>query len=194
MIASLKGEVSEKLIDRIILDVNGVGYGVYICQEDYGQLNTGDTVKTFIFEHIREQSYDMFGFLNKATLNLFEQLIGVNGVGPKMAINVLSIGNSQEVKQAIANGDVKYIQKANGVGRRVAERVVVDLKDKLGLVAADLEAQGLFMPNETVVNDEATQALIALGYSTNDALIALKDIDPSLSIEDRVKLALTGRK
>jgi Holliday junction DNA helicase RuvA len=194
MIASLQGEVSEKLIDRIILDVNGVGYGVYISQEDYGHINTGDTIKAYIYEHVREQSYDLFGFINKPTLNLFEQLLGVNGVGPKMAINVLSIGNAQEVKQAIAGGDVKYIQKANGVGRRVAERVVVDLKDKLGLVAADLEAQGLFMPSELIVNDEATEALISLGYTANDAAVALKNIDTSLSTEDRVKLALTERK
>jgi Holliday junction DNA helicase RuvA len=190
MIATLNGEVSEKLIDRAIVDVNGLGYGIYITHEDYGRLNLSETVKLYIFEYIREQSHDLFGFLERDTLKLFEQLLNVNGVGPKMAINVLSIGSSQEVKRSIASGDVKYMQQASGVGRRVAERIVVELKDKVGLIAADMEATGLFKATEAQTKDEAVEALVALGYNSADAVYALQEIDANLPTEERIKQAL----
>src|ERR1700722_6750960 len=138
MIAVLSGVVSEKLADMVVLDVHGVGYGLLIPAEDYGRLATGEPTKLYVYEHIREQSHDLFGFLQRDTKNLFEQLLDVNGVGPKGALSLLSIGSAQDVRQAIASGDLKFIQRANGVGKRVAERVVVELKDKVGLVGVDL--------------------------------------------------------
>jgi Holliday junction DNA helicase RuvA len=190
MIAMLTGVVGEKLLDVVVIDVQGVGYGVYVTTEDFGRLNTGERTKLYIYEHIREVSHDLFGFLQLDTKRLFEQLLGVNGVGPKMALNVLSIGNANEVRTAIAGGDVKTIQKANGVGKRVAERIVVDLKDKVGLEGVDLAATGLLQGEQLAQQDEAAEALVALGYSAQDASLALKNIDPGLSTADRIKLAL----
>ena len=118
MIATLNGVVSEKLADEVVLDVQGVGYGVYVTAEDHGRLVTGETVKIFVYEHVREQAHDLFGFLSRDTQNLFELLLEVNGVGPKMALNVLSIGMASAVRAAIAGGDVKFIQQASGVGQR----------------------------------------------------------------------------
>lgn len=190
MIATLTGVVSEKLSGEAVVDVKGVGFGVFVTTEDEARLKTGEETKLYIYEYIREQAHDLFGFLSRDTLSLFEQLLNVNGVGPKMALNMLSIGSANDVRQAIASGDVKFIQQANGVGKRVAERVVVDLKDKVGLVGVDLESTGLLQGEESLLKDEAIEALVTLGYSPADAAKALSGVDDSLPTEERVKLAL----
>lgn len=192
MIATLEGKVSDKSTDVAVIDCGGVGYGVYITSDDHGSITLGQSTKLYIYEHIREASHDLFGFTSPSVKKLFEQLLGVNGVGPKMAMAILNVGNPDQVRQAISTGDTKYISQANGVGKRVAERVVVDLKDKLGLAAADdatsfLNDQGMNNP------DEAVQALVALGYTSGDAIKALSNIDASLSTEERVKQALSSR-
>src|SRR4051812_32417959 len=109
MIATLSGVISEKMADVVVLDASGVGYGLLVTTEDYGRLQTGEKVKVYVYEHIREQSHDLFGFVSLDTKQLFELLLGVNGVGPKMALNILSIGRANDVRVAIATGDVKYI-------------------------------------------------------------------------------------
>ncbi len=190
MIAILSGVVSEKLADVVVLDVHGVGYGLYVTAEDYGRLKAGDKAKLYVHEHIREQAHDLFGFLQPDVKALFEQLLEVNGVGPKMALNVLSVGSAKEVRQAIAAGEVKFIQQANGVGKRVAERVVVELKDKVGLAGIDLDESGLLKGEQGLMKDEAVAALVALGYTAADAGSFLSKVDPKLSTEDRVKAAL----
>lgn len=192
MITTLSGKVAEKLSEVVVLDIGGIGYGVYMTAEDYGHIKNGDDVKVYIYEHIRENSHDLFGFISQDTKALFEQLLGVNGVGPKMALNMLSIGTTKELKNAIAAGEVKFIQAASGVGKRVAERVVVDLKDKVGLISTTSDS--LFMSSETAQKDEAVQALVGLGYSVSDAVNALSEVDDKLSTEDRIKQALKERK
>jgi len=192
MIATLSGVISEKLADRVVVDVQGVGYGVFVAAEDHGRLVTGESAKVYIYEHVREQAHDLFGFLTRDTQNLFEQLLEVSGVGPKMALNVLSVGSSSEVRAAIAGGDVKFIQRASGVGKKVAERVVVELKDKVGLVSVDLETTGLLQATDTLMKDEAVEALVALGYTAADAAQALQKVDPDLPTAERIKLALKG--
>ncbi|HUD10617.1 MAG TPA: Holliday junction branch migration protein RuvA [Candidatus Saccharimonadales bacterium] len=192
MIATLTGVVAEKLTHVVVLDVRGVGYGLFVTNEDHGQLTTGQPTKLYVYEHIREQLYDLYGFSKFDNKRLFEQLLEVNGVGPRMALNVLSIGNAGIVRQAIASGDVTFIQGAQGVGKRVAERIVVELKDKVGLVPTDLQSAGLLQSEAAVSQDEAVAALMTLGYSIQDASAALAHIDSKLSTEDRIKLALKG--
>lgn len=191
MIATLQGEVAEKHLDSIVLDVHGVGYGVIISQLDMEASVKGEDVKLYIYEHIREQSHDLFGFREVHAKALFEQLLNVNGVGPKMAMSLLNIGDMLLLKQAIAGGDVRYIQAAQGVGKRVAERIIVDLKDKIdvlpGLVSDGVPSHLRRQPS---IKDEAVQALIALGYTPNDAAELLDGVDESLSVEDRIKQAL----
>lgn len=196
MIATLTGTIAEKLLDIVVLDVHGVGYGLFMTTEDYGTVAHGQQTKVYIHEHIREMSHDLFGFLTQDTQSLFEQLLNVNGVGPKMALSVLNIGSASQVRAAIAGGDTKFIQRANGVGKRVAERIVVDLKDKVGLSGVDLSLTGILQGEVRVTGDEAAEALVSLGYTPQDAAKALQDVDPSLSTEERVKLALRtpGRK
>jgi Holliday junction DNA helicase RuvA len=192
MIATLNGVVSEKLVDLVVLEVNGVGYGLLVPADDYSRLTIDQETKLYIYEHIREQAHDLFGFLSRDTKHLFETLLDVNGVGPKMALNVLSIGSGEAVRQAIAAGDVAFIQQASGVGKRVAERVVVELKDKVGLIGVDLKSTGLLQGEAQLMGDEAVEALVALGYTLVDANKALQEIDPKLPTEDRVKKALKG--
>ncbi|MEK7059170.1 MAG: Holliday junction branch migration protein RuvA [Patescibacteria group bacterium] len=194
MIATLNGVVSEKLADVVVLEVGGMGYGLLVSTEDYGRLEAGQQAKLYVYEHIREQAHDLFGFLTRDSKSLFEQLLDVNGVGPKMALNVLSIGSGEAVRQAIASGDVKFIQQANGVGKRVAERLVVELKDKVGLVGVDLESTGLLQSEASLSADEAVEGLMALGYTAADAAKALQNVDPELPTGDRIKLALKGVK
>lgn len=194
MIATLDGTVSEKLTDAVVIDVQGVGYGIYLTAEEHGKLKTGERAKVYVYEYVREQAHDLFGFLSRDTQSLFEQLLAVNGVGPKMALNMLSIGSVQNVRQAIASGEVKFIQRASGVGKRLAERVVVELKDKVGLAGVDLASTGMLQGEHSLLKDEAVQALVALGYTAADAGAALKKVDPKLPTEDRIKLALKGEK
>lgn len=189
MIATLHGKISEKILDQVVLEVNGVGYGLLVNAEDYDQLAAGQTAKLYVYEHIRENSHDLFGFLTLGTKALFELLLTVNGVGPRMALNMLSIGSSEQVRQAIAGGDTKFIQSAAGVGKRVAERVVVDLKDKVGL-ADTADPSALFTSQAGVSKDEAVQALVALGYTVADSVSALAHVDSELPTETRVKQAL----
>ena len=194
MIATLTGTVIETIGDTTILDVGGVGYGVLLAVEDFGRLQRGQRAKLYIYEHIREQSHDLFGFSALDTKQLFEQLLGVNGVGPKMALSVLSVGAADEVRAAIANGDTKFIQRASGVGKRVAERIVVELKDKVGLEGVELNATNLLYGAQASNGDEAAEALIALGYSPQDAAAALAQVPAGLPLEARIKQALQGTR
>jgi Holliday junction DNA helicase RuvA len=185
MIALLEGTVSEHIGDMVVISCAGVGYGVWATVEDQGRLVNGAQAKIYVYEHIREQSHDLFGFVDVSTKQLFELLLTVNGVGPKMALSVLSVDPADEVKKAIAEGNMALLKAANGVGKRVAERIIVDLKDKVGL--AQSADGGITF---TQVGDEAVDALIALGFTTLDAQKAVQGIDTTLSTEERIRLAL----
>jgi len=191
MIATLNGVVSEKLTDVVVLDVHGVGYGLQVTAEDFGRMHTDKPAKVYVYEHIREQDYNLYGFISIDTKRLFEQLLGVKNVGPKVALAVLDIGTAAAVRGAIAAGDVKLLQSAKGVGKRAAEQIVVELRDKVGLASTDA-AEGIVMRPGVATGDEAVEALVSLGYSPQDATVALKDIDGSLPVEERVRLALKG--
>lgn len=189
---TLSGIVAEKLLEVVVIDVQGVGYGVYMPIEEAARLQTGDSIKVYTYEYIRETTHDLFGFRQLETKRFFEQLLDVNGVGPKMALSILNIGTVDEVRRSIAGGNTKFIQAANGVGKRLAERLVVELKDKVGLAGVDLATSGILQSEDLLKQDEALQALVALGYSTTDAAAALAGIDSSLPVEQRVKDALRG--
>lgn len=190
MIATLTGTVTEHLGGTLVLDVRGVGYGLQVTTEDMGRLASGQTAKLYVHEHIREQAHDLYGFASLDTKQLFEQLLDVNGVGPKMALSILSIGSGSEVRVAIAGGDTKFIQQASGVGKRVAERIVVELKDKVGLEGVDLATTGMLQGEGLLMKDEAVEALVSLGYSPQDAAQALQNVDPLLPTAERITLAL----
>ena len=193
MIATLEGKVSEKYLDSIVIDVNGVGYGVFVTLDDQNNLAKDEKAKLYIYEHIREAQHDLFGFIQLDTKRLFENLISVKNVGPKVALAVLDIGSGEYVRSAIASGEVKTLQTAKGVGKRAAEQIVVELRDKVGIVASD-NAEGIVNRSGVSQSDDAVQALVVLGYDQSDAQVALQDVDKKLSTEERVKQALKGSR
>lgn len=188
MIATLRGTVTENLTG-LVLECAGVGYGVFVTATDADKLHIGEDAKLYIYEHIKEDSHDLYGFILPETKSLFEQLLSVKNVGPKVALAVLDIGPGDAVRSAIANGDVKYLQSAKGVGKRAAEQIVVELRDKVGAPVGEA-AEGLVSRAGMNQQDEAWQALVALGFTEADAQSALDSIDKSLPTEERIRLAL----
>jgi Holliday junction DNA helicase RuvA len=189
MIAHIFGVVAEKFGGAVIVDVAGVGYEINVAAGDYDAVILDQTVKFYTYHHIREQSQELFGFSSLAGKKLFEMLITVQGVGPKAALAILSLDDAENVRNAIANADSTYLAKASGVGKKTAERVVVDLSDKVGMPII-YRKQGVPVQTELNTSDEALEALIALGYTLADATKALEGIDASLSTSERVREAL----
>lgn len=187
MIAHLSGVIAEKFGGSVIIDVHGVGYEVAVPTGDFDSVTLGEDVKLYTYHHVREQAEELFGFSSLAAKKLFELLITVQGVGPKAAMAILSLGAAEHVRNAIANGDVAFVTKASGVGKKSAERVIVDLSDKVGIPTHYKDAA---IQTELHTNDEALEALMALGYTLADATRALEKVDPKLPTSQRVTEAL----
>ncbi len=187
MIAHVSGVVAEKFANSVIVDVHDIGYEIQVSLNDYEKVLLGETVKFYTYHHIREQSQELFGFSSLAAKKLFELLITVQGVGPKAALAILGLGDSEMVRNAIAHSDSGFITKASGVGKKTAERVVVDLSDKVGLAVTVAYATGTPI---TPVGDEALEALMALGFTLNDAMAALESVSTELPTAERVTQAL----
>ena len=190
MIAHIIGKIAEKFGGAVIVDVSGVGYEINVAAGDYDAVLLEQKVKFYTYHHIREQSQELFGFSSLAGKKLFEMLITVQGVGPKAALAILSLDTAENVRNAIANADSAYLAKASGVGKKTAERVVVDLSDKVGMPIIYKKQN----PVQTELNtsDEALEALIALGYNLADATRALEGVDAALPTSQRVREALKG--
>ncbi len=189
MIAHVFGKVAEKFNGSLVIDVHGVGYEVSVATNDFDAVILDQEVKFYTYHHVREQSEELFGFSSLAAKKLFEMLITVQGVGPKAALAILSLGDAEQVRNAIANADSSFVQKATGVGKKTAERVVVDLSDKVGLPTHYGRTE---TPLQTELNtsDEALEALMALGYTLADATKALENVDINLPTSQRVTEAL----
>ena len=192
MIAHISGRIAEKFAGSVIVDVAGVGYEIIVPLGEYDHAVLGEDIKFYTYHHIREQGQELFGFSSLAAKKLFELLITVQGIGPKAGISVMSLGEAEMVRNAIANEDSKFIQKAAGVGKKSAERVIVDLKDKVGLALSRQMADGSAQTSLAGQVDEALEALMALGYSLNDATKALESVPTNHSTSERETAALKG--
>lgn len=193
MIAHLIGKVTEKQENSVIIDVHGVGYEVLLSSLDAENTHTDDQIKLYTYHAIRENSEDLYGFSSLVMKRLFEMLISVNGIGPKAALAILSLGDAETVRNAIANTDASFIAKASGVGKKSAERVIVDLRDKVG--EPSIYGRASTATNTVTAKpdkDDALDALMALGFPLKEATAALAGIDPNLPTEERIKLALKG--
>ena len=162
MIAQLIGEVARKDGRGIVLDVNGIGYRVHIVKEHSEKLAVGTKILLLTYLAVRENALDLYGFPTRAELEFFEMLISVSGIGPKTAIAILGLAPTDTLKRAIAGGDATYLVKVSGIGKKNAEKIIVELKDKLG--GSDAAAHRLIGADA-----EALEALEALGYSMRDA-------------------------
>lgn len=192
MIAHISGRIAEQFAGSVIVDVSGVGYEIIVPSGEYDRAVLGEDIKFYTYHHIREQSQELFGFSSLAAKKLFELLITVQGIGPKAGVAIMGLDESEMVRNAIANEDSKFIQKATGVGKKSAERVIVDLKDKVGLALNHQMTTGADQSVAAGQVDEALEALMALGYNLNDATKALEAVPVDLSTSERVTAALKG--
>jgi Holliday junction DNA helicase RuvA len=197
MITFLHGKLIEALPTQVIVDVNGVGYEVLIPLSSYDKLpQPGQAVRLLTHLAIREDAHTLYGFVSAAERDLFRLLINtVSGIGPKIALNILSGMNVTAFRGAVARGDVKALSQISGVGRKTAERIVVELKDKIGMAGTweAASAERALSPEDQKVND-AVLALIALGFKQADAHGSVRKVLATLgaqaSIEDLVRACL----
>ncbi len=183
MISRIRGEVVEvQPSGRIVVDVNGVGYEIIISAIDLEGIAKDQTVQFSTYFHVRENSQELFGFSDPQSKGLFEKLLGVNGVGPKGAMAIMGLGERSHIQSAVASANIAYLTGASGIGKKAAERICIDLKDKVGVAGefATLSQKG----------DEALDALVALGFSKGQAAQALGSLKDGLAIEDKIKQAL----
>lgn len=189
MIAHIKGKIAEKFNNSVIVDVNGVGYEIALSALDFEDAKLDDERKYHTYHKVSENSEDLYGFSTLAAKKIFELLISVNGIGPKAGMAILSLAAPEEVRNAIANADVAFVSKAAGVGKKSAERVIVDLRDKVG-VPSHYGATEIIAGAVSEEHDEALDALMALGFPLKEATDALAKVDKNLPTEQRIKEAL----
>ena len=184
MISALSGTVRHKDLNTLIVDVSGVGYKVLVPTEV--AINVTPSSPIFLWTHlaVRETSLDLFGFLEREMLEIFELLITISGIGPKTALGILNVATPATLRQAVASGDTSHLTRVSGIGRKNAEKIVLELKDKLKVskddVAIDTRGEG-----------DALEALVSLGYSERDAREALKKVSKDVvGASERVRAAL----
>lgn len=184
MISSITGKITHKDSRCVVLDVGGVGYKVAATPETLAKLKKGEVAELWTHLAVRENAMELFGFLEKETLDFFELLITISGIGPKTALAILSVASPEIIRRAVASGDTSYLTKVSGLGKKKADKIVLELQDKIGTVENESGA-GL---REDV---DVIEALKALGYSQDDAREAIKKIPSSaVGTSDRAKAAL----
>lgn len=201
MIAYMKGKIADISEDNLVLEVNGIGYNIRISSGTAGLLpGIGEKVKIYTYTYVREDAFLLYGFLTKDDLEIFRRLITVNGIGPKGGLAILSVMTADDLRFAILSGDSKAIAKAPGIGKKTAERVILDLRDKVSIEEsfvnkeAGVQGSALLAEHEgtNVARNEAVEALTALGYSPSEALKAVKKVEiaEGMDTEAVLKLAL----
>lgn len=190
MISLLSGVVDRCGYDGVTVLVNGIGYKVFMSIRDVAKLEKGSSTTVYISEVIREQSYDLYGFIDENDKDLFETLLKVSGVGPRIALALIGITESNELIGSIQSSDINRLSSAPGVGKRLAERIVVEMKDKFKGKANAVAGA----PSSNNYHSQAEDALVSLGFKKTDAEVMLKNVDKSLSVEEQVRMALKKGK
>ena len=176
-----------------VIDCNGVGYGCRVTSYTAGQLKLNQNARLYITESIREDAFDLYGFISKEEQRCYELLTTVNGVGPKAAMAILSSGGPQNFTLAVMTGNDKMLTAAQGIGKKIAQRIILELKDKLGCSAMELDFSGGSAPIPVQSGNNAAlahAALQELGYSAAEINAALKGVDASATTEEMVRYAL----
>lgn len=177
MIAFLKGKILNKSNEFVIILVNNIGYKVCICQSIFDELNVNQEIELYIYQHVKEDALALYGFRLIEELGLFELLISVSGIGPKSALGVLSISSVFDIKNSISMGDYSLLVKASGIGKKTAERVVLELREKIGNLLVDFSQKNSDEWNDNTTSGDEIDALMALGYSMIQARDALQEVD-----------------
>lgn len=189
MIGSVRGKITLKTDKFLVVDVGGVGYKLSVSPDTLSRLSAlrqssgqNDTEVSFwTHTHVREDALDLYGFLEMEELEFFEMLISVSGIGPRSALAILGIASIDTLRRAISTGDTAYLTKISGIGRKTAEKIVIELRDKMGE-----DKVGASLQDEL----DALEALKSLGYSQNEAREALKKVSPELTTNAKIKEAL----
>lgn len=180
MIGFLKGKIKHQGINYIILENNGVGYKIFLTPQLIVKLKSGAEAEFYIYEHHREDMYDLYGFSNTGELKFFEKAVSISGVGPKSAQHILGLGNIGEIEKAIKDGNVAFLTRVSGVGKKIAERIIIELKGKLDLASKPQEQSDV----------EAIEALVKLGYTKQQAAEAVSGAGEAETTEEKIKQAL----
>lgn len=189
MIARISGTVVEIALNHAIVDVQGVGYKVFLTSDTLHTLKTGKAATFSTYLAVREDAMDLYGFPTKKDQQFFELLISVSGIGPKSALNILSLASAETLVSAIRTGSTAHLTKISGIGKKTAEKIVLELSDKVGAIALDSDGTG----HSTGLNSDldAIEALTALGYGADEARNALKKISADITdVGAKVKAAL----
>ncbi|MFA5840957.1 MAG: Holliday junction branch migration protein RuvA [Candidatus Paceibacterota bacterium] len=182
MIGSIKGKIILKTDKFLIVETGGVGYKISASPDTLSKVKkVGDEIMLSIHTRVREDALDLYGFLDREELEFFEMLINVSGIGPRSALAILGIASIETLKKAIGTGDVSYLTKISGIGKKTAEKIVIELRDKIG------EDKGESSLKEEL---DALEALKSLGYSQNEAREALKKCSPDATMNTRIREAL----
>ena len=190
MIAKISGKIGFLKDSYAVVDVNGIGYKVFVTLHTFGLIAGRQTVELYTHTYVREDTLALYGFLELDELEMFEMLIGISGIGPKAALGILTIANPQTVRMAVLNEDPAILTRVSGVGKKIAQRVILELKNKIVDIPAHEKAQ-------ISSDSDALEALVAMGYTVSEARETLKLIPVSINdVGERVKLALKslGRK
>ncbi|MFI3114645.1 MAG: Holliday junction branch migration protein RuvA [Clostridia bacterium] len=188
----LNGKITVKEQNLIVVDINGVGYAVHTSLNTLSKIEINKTHKLFTYCNIREDAFDIFGFADIEELNFFKLLISINGVGPKAGLSILSVASPESLALAIITGDEKLITQASGIGKKIASRIVLELKDKIAKEqisnTATMESFVIDTDNSSI--SEAISALMVLGYTQGEATQAIKGVDAGLTSDQIIKIAL----
>ena len=189
----LNGTIAEIGANLAVVDCGGVGYACATTNYTLAQLKKGERAKLYTYLHVREDIFEIYGFATQGELNSFKMLIGVSGVGPKAALAILSAATPDQLTLAVVSGDEKTLTAAPGIGKKIAQRIILELKDKVGGADVTLDFSGpAIVPTvtDTGAMTLANKALQELGYSASEVAMALKGADPNASTEELVRYAL----
>ncbi|HEY4493828.1 MAG TPA: Holliday junction branch migration protein RuvA [Candidatus Paceibacterota bacterium] len=180
MIGSIRGKVISKTDKYLIVEASGVGYKLYVSPDLVSKIKQ-EEVFLWVHTHVREDAIDLYGFTNRENLEFFEMLLGVSGIGPRSALAILGVATIETLRKAIGTGDVSYLTKISGIGKKTAEKIVIELRDKIGEEKSGSSLQGEL---------DALEALKSLGYSQNEARDALKKVSSEVNTNAKIKEAL----
>lgn len=191
MFYHLSGTVAETEPSLAVIDCGGVGYALNVTYNTLAQLSVGDKAKLYISEVVREDAFDLYGFADKNERRCFEMLISVSGIGPKAAMSILSANTPEGLALAIMNSNEKALTVAPGIGKKIAQRVILELKDKINKGASEISVPAAAVPAQNGTMNELVAALTVLGYSSSEIAPVLRQLDLSgMSTEEAIKLVL----
>jgi len=188
MIAKLKGKIDFVRSGYVVVDVSGVGYRVFMNEIALARVSSKEEIELYIYTHVREDNFSLFGFLTLEELEIFELLLSISGIGPKAGLSILNIASPETIRTAISSGDSSILTRVSGIGKKTAERIILELKNKVGEVS---KSKGEAIKDE----QEVLEALMAMGYSISEARSAIKSIPKEAkNISEKVKWALKAAK